>query len=390
MLPFTYYAPTRMIFGRDTHLTAGEVIASHGYKRVLLHYGGGHIKKTGLYDTVQASLAAAGLSVVELGGVQPNPVLSLVRQGMELCKSEHVELILAVGGGSVIDSAKAIATGVGMDCDPWPYFLKQGTPDKALPVGVMLTLSAAGSEMSASCVISNEDGQLKRGFSADTNRPLFSICNPELTHTVDKYQTACGIVDMMMHTAERFFSDAPPTPLTDELACALLKSVVRAGRVAFAEPNNYNARAELMWASSLSHNDLTGCGRKTTLAVHQLEHEVSGLFPQVAHGAGLAVLFPAWMRVVLPHKPERLAQFAHGVWDIAPSGDATADALAGIAATTAFFRDIEMPDSLSAWCITPDCFDELAEKCTHWGKRNIDGLVPMDKAMLLEILALAR
>jgi alcohol dehydrogenase YqhD (iron-dependent ADH family) len=383
MLPFQYYAPTKVFFGKDTHLKVGEIITQYGYKTILLHYGGGSIVKNGIYDQVTAALKAAGLRVVELGGVQPNPKLSLVREGVKLCKEQGVELVLAVGGGSVIDSAKAIANGAVCDIDPWEFSLKKQVPKSALPVGVILTLAASGSEMSSSCVITNEDGQLKRGFNSETNRPLFSILNPELTYTVSPYQTACGIVDIMMHTLERYFSNCPPTPLTDRIALALLKSVVEAGRAAMENPKDYEARAELMWAGSLSHNDLTSCGRSSYLAVHQLEHEVSGMFDSVAHGAGLAVLFPAWAKVVYPAAPQRFAQYAKEVWG-------EEDGLEGIQATQNYFTSIGMPSHLSEFGIGEDSFEAMAEKCTAGGTITIGGLMGLNKEKLLEILHLAK
>ena len=262
MLNFEFYAPTRVYFGRGEEKRVGEIVKKYGFHKVLIHYGGGSVIRSGLLDTVKTSLDAAGIAHVELGGVQANPVLSLAKKGIELCLQEDVDLILAVGGGSVIDSSKCIADGVGdPEHDPWKFFLKKAVPEKALPVATILTLAASGSEMSASCVITNEDGGLKRGFNSDTHRPLFSILNPELTFTVNEFQTGCGTVDIMMHTMERYFTKTNDVDLTDRIAEGLLKSVIEAGRVVHRNPQDYEARATLMWAGSLSHNDLTGAGR---------------------------------------------------------------------------------------------------------------------------------
>ena len=270
MIPFEFYTPTKIFFGPDKENQVGEIIKSYGYKKILLHYGGGSIRRSGLYDRVIQALGQCQIQYVELGGVEPNPKLSLVRKGVALCKREKVELVLAVGGGSTIDSAKAIAVGACCDADPWEFSSKRLTPEHALPVGTILTLAASGSEMSSSAVITNEDGLLKRGYNSDFNRPLFSILNPKLTYTVSKFQTGCGIVDIMMHTLERYFTLSTDVDLSDRLAEGLLQSVIRAGRVAIDHPEDYEARATLMWAGSLSHNDLTGAGRQVSLDVHQL------------------------------------------------------------------------------------------------------------------------
>ena len=298
MQNFTFHTPTKVFFGKDTEKQVGEIIKSYGFSKVLFHYGSGSIKKSGLYDTVVNSLQENGIRFVELGGVEPNPKLSLARKAAELARTEQVDLILAVGGGSVLDSAKAAAAGAYYGCDPWEFSSKKRVPEKAIPVGTILTLAASGSEMSDSCVITNEDGWLKRGFNAPSNRPLFSIMNPELTYTVSKYQTGCGIVDIMMHTLERYFSLNGENPLSDALAEGLLKTVAEAGRRAIENPADYEARATLMWAGSLSHNGLTGCGKTFMMRCHQLEHELSGAYDRVAHGAGLAVLFPAWAKYI--------------------------------------------------------------------------------------------
>lgn len=391
MQNFEFYTPTRVIFGRETHHSVGDIIAGYGYRKVLLHYGGGSIKKNGTYDAVTASLERAGIGYVELGGVEPNPKLSLAKKGIELCRQEAIELVLAVGGGSAIDSAKMIAVGACNEGDPWEFSMKKRTPSGALPVGVVLTLSASGSEMSSSCVITNEEAQLKRGYTTPYHRPLFAICNPELTYTVSRFQTGCGIVDIMMHTMERYFSNSPDTDLTDRIAEGLLKSVVDAGKVAVERPEDYEARATLMWASSLSHNDLTGLGREVFMVCHQLEHELSGMYDRVAHGAGLSVVWPAWAKYVYTRAPKRFAQYANRVWGceldrVHPERTA----LEGILATEEYFRSIGMPVRLSELEVDGEGFEEMAEKCTLWGGRTLPGYVVLDKKEIIDIFEMAK
>lgn len=376
MLDFLYYAPTKVHFGREKHKEVGKIIREYGFGTIMLQYGKGSIKKSGLYDEVISSLTENGIKVIEMGGVEPNPKLSFVREAIQVAREHQVEMILAVGGGSVLDSSKYTVAGVANDCDVWDFPTRKSSPKAALPVGCILTIAAAGSEMSSSAVISNTELNLKRGFNSDFNRCLFAICNPELTYTVDQYQTACGIVDIMAHTMERYFTDCPPTDLTDRLAEGILKSVIRAGRILQENPEDYDARADMMWASSLSHNDLTGCGRENALCVHQLEHALSGEFDQIAHGAGLAVLFPAWARYVYRHNISRFAQFARRVWDISETDDEKA-ALSGISAMEAFFREIKMPLFLREFGIASDCTDRLAELCTFGKKRTIKSYIEL-------------
>ena len=369
---FVFHTPTKVFFGKRQEEKAGEIIRSYGFSKVLLHYGSRSVKENGLYDRVVQALKASGVSFVELGGVEPNPKLSLARQAARLAREEQVELILAVGGGSVLDSAKAAAAGAYYDCDPWEFSVKKRIPEKALPVGAILTLAASGSETSDSCVITNEETWLKRGFNAPCNRPLFSIMDPELTYTVGKFQTGCGIVDIMMHTLERYFSANGENPLTDALAEGLLKTVIAAGRQAIACPEDYEARATLMWAGSLSHNSLTGCGKTFVMRCHQLEHELSGMYDRVAHGAGLSVLFPAWAKYIYRHNISRFAQYAVNVWG-APMDFEHPErtALQGIAATESYFREIGMPVRLSELEVDSSGIDEMAEKCTYFGKRTL-------------------
>lgn len=389
MLNFQFHTPTEVIFGKDTHKAVGETVKKYGFYKVMLHYGGGSVKKNGVYDVVTKSLADAGIEVVDFGGVEPNPKLTFVEKGISVCKEEGVEMVLAVGGGSVIDSAKMIAIGTKYEGSVWDFYTGKAEPKDAMPVGVVLTHAAAGSEMSNSAVLTNEAGD-KRGYTHRLCRPLFAICNPELTYTVDKFQTGCGIVDMMMHTLERYFSKSPDTPVTDAVAEAVVKQVVIAGTQAILEPEDYEARANLMWASSIAHNGLTGCGRDVSLVCHQIEHEISGKYDFVAHGAGLSVIFPAWAEYVYKHNLPRFIQYATQVWDVSEDYDNPEDiAIQGIAETKAFFAEIGMPTRLSQLGIGAEAFEEMAEKCTRNGTRILPGYKPLGKQEIIDILKLA-
>lgn len=388
MLDFIYYAPTKVFFGKDKAKEVGKILKDYGIQRVLMLYGGGSIKKNGLYDTVTASLRESGICYAEKGGVEPNPKAEFVREAIDLAKRENAELILAVGGGSVIDAAKYTAIGVKNEGDIVDYPMGRRTVCGALPVATVLTHAAAGSEMSSSAVLSDLSTNMKRGIRGDFNRPLFSILDPTLTYTVSPYQTACGIVDMMMHTLERYFTDWPPTPLTDGIAESLLRSVIDAGRVAIAEPENYEARATLMWASSLAHNDLTGSGRANSLAVHQLEHALSGAYDSIAHGAGLAVLFPAWMRYVYRHAPARFASLARAVFAVSEENDEKA-AILGIEAMEKYFTAIGMPLCLRELGVKREDIPRLARLTTFDGGRTIHGIIDLDTERIADIFALA-
>lgn len=389
---FEFYTPTRMIFGRGTHLQVGKIVKEYGFKKVLVHFGGASARKTGLLDAVCSALEAEEIGYVQLGGVQANPTLSMAKKGIELCLAEKVDFVLAVGGGSVIDSAKCIADGAGSPgADVWKFFTKEAAPSGALPVGTILTLSASGSEMSASCVITNEENGLKRGFNSTTHRPLFSICNPELTYTVNRFQTGCGTVDIMMHTLERYMGGTTKeTPLTDRIAEGLLKSVVEAGAVADQDPENYEARATLMWAGSLSHNDLTSAGRAFMMQVHQMEHELSGMYPQIAHGAGLSALWPSWARYVCTAWPERFAQYAVRVWNLEMNFENPMETgLAGIKVTEDYFKSLDMPTNIRDLGVEPEKIDEMAEKCTNFGTRTLPGIKELGKTEMMEIYRMA-
>lgn len=384
MLNFTYYTPTKVYFGKDTHKNVGEIIKEYGYKKIMLQYGQGSIKKSGLYDEIMDSLTKNGIEVVEMGGVEPNPTLSFVHRAIQKAKEEKVEMILAVGGGSTLDSSKYTASGALYDGDVWDFPTRKSTVKAALPIGCILTISAAGSEMSSSAVITNEELNMKRGYNSDFNRCKFAICNPELSYSVSEYQTSCGIVDIMAHTMERYFSVCEDTDLTDRIAESVLKSVIDAGKVLMEKRDDYEARATLMWASSLSHNDLTGCGRDVVLAVHQLEHALSGEYEKIAHGAGLAVLFPAWAKYVYKENPARFAQWARRVWEVSEENDEKA-ALMGIEKMEEYFRFLKMPLSLREFDIPKDCTAKLAELCTFGKQREIKSYISLDYNKVKEI-----
>lgn len=373
MLNFEYYTPTKVVFGKDTEKQAGELVKAFGGTKVLVHFGGQSAKKSGLLDRICNSLEEAGLSYVTLGGVVPNPHLSKVYEGIELCKKEGVDFILAVGGGSVIDSGKAIGYGVANEGDVWDFYAKKRTAKACLPIGAVLTIAAAGSEMSNSSVITNEDGWLKRGYNDDVSRCKFAVMNPELTYTLPAYQTASGCVDILMHTMERYFTKAENTMLTDSVAEGLMRTVIYNAKVLAEDPENYDARAQVMWAGSLSHNGLTGCGTEGDWASHQLEHELGGMF-DVAHGAGLAAVWGSWARYVYKEKPARFAQFAANVFNIPwNSSNLEQMALDGIQAMEAFYRSIHMPTSLAELGVNPteEQIQELAKKCSFTGKRTV-------------------
>lgn len=394
MQNFTYCAPTKVIFGRGVESQIGTELRELGATRVLVHFGGGSVKKTGLLDKVIASLTEAGLSYVEFGGVEPNPKLSFIHKGIELGRAEKVDFILAVGGGSVIDSAKAIGVGLVTGNDPWQYASTGTHPERSevFPVGVVLTISAAGSEMSNSDVITNDliTPWVKQGITSETVRPLVAFLNPENTFTVSKFQTGCGIVDIMMHTLERYVTGQDECDLSERIAEALLVSVREAGRVAIAHPDNYEARATLMWASSLSHNDLTGCGKIRKFPVHKLEHPVSALHDSISHGAGLSVLFPAWAQFVMKYDIPKFAQLANRVWDCPMDFDhPERTALAGIEAMKRYFTEIGMPTHMSELGLTPDEYDAIIDLTTKGGTRPVKSYIDLGPDEIRAIYTLA-
>ena len=377
---FNYYTPTKVVFGRGTEEQVGELVRQQECKKVLVHYGSGSVKRSGLLDRICGSLDAAGIDYISLGGVVPNPRLSLVYEGIRICKEEGVDFILAVGGGSVIDSAKAIGYGVANEGDVWDFYEKKRQAKACLPIGVVLTISAAGSEMSDSSVITNEDGWLKRGYSSDLGRARFAVMDPELTMTLPKYQTASGCTDIMMHTMERYFNQVENMELTDGISEHLIRTVMKNARILMDHPDDYNARAEVMWAGSLSHNGLTGCGTDGgDWASHQLEHELGGMF-DVAHGAGLAAVWGSWARYVVDARPERFAQFAVNVMGVEKGTDDMETALRGIEAMEDFYRSVEMPVSIRELGVDPtdEQLHEMAEKCSHFRKRTIGCVKKLD------------
>ena len=312
---FTFYSPTYFVFGKDTEKEAGHYVKRFGGTKVLLHYGGGSVVRSGLLDRVKASLDEAGIAYAELGGVKPNPRSGKVYEGIELCRKENVDFILAVGGGSTIDSSKAIAVGVPYEGDFWDFFSGKAEVEKALPVASVLTIAAAGSEGSWGAVITHEDGMYKRAYNCEKMRPVFAIMNPELTMTLPPYQTASGCTDIMAHVFERYFTNTKDVEITDRLCEAILKTIIKELPKVLENPNDYEARANIMWAGTLAHNDICGVGREQDWASHNLEHELSALY-DCAHGAGLAVMFPAWMTYVMHHDVARFARFAVRVWGL--------------------------------------------------------------------------
>ena len=384
---FVYSCPTKIIFGKGTENLVGSEVSKYG-KKVLLHYGGGSIKKSGLYDRVLKSLKNEGLEIIELGGVQPNPRLSLVREGIDICRREKVDIILAVGGGSVIDSAKTIAAGVPYDGDVWDFFMERAEPEKRIPIGVVLTIAASGSESSNSAVITNEDGMYKKGFNSELLRPDFAILNPELTFSLPPHQTACGASDIMAHIMERYFTRVRDVELTDRLCEAALKTVINNTPVVLREPENYAARAEIMWTGTIAHNNLLDTGRIGDWASHKIELEISGLY-DLAHGAGLAIIFPAWMKYVYKNDIERFARFAVRVWDVESDFyDIEKVALEGIKKLENFFREIGLPVTLKEANIPHDRFDEMARKCTEMGP--VGNFIKLNKDDVLKILEISK
>lgn len=347
MLNFQYFTPTKVVFGKDAELKVGPLVKEEGCKKVLVHYGGQSAKKSGLLDRVCEALKDFDIDYVTLGGVVPNPHLSKVYEGIELCKKEGVDFILAVGGGSVIDSCKAIAYGLGNpEVDVWDLFTGKARPKACYPLGSVLTIAAAGSEMSNSCVITNEEGWYKKALDTDLARPKFAIMNPEITYTLPDYQTQCGCADIMMHTMERYFVLEDTMEITDKIAQDVMKNVMKYAKILKKGPENYEARAEIMWCGSLSHNGLTGCGTcGGDWATYLIEHELGGMF-DVAHGAGLAAVWGSWARYVMDEKPERFAQFAVDVMGVEESDDVKSTALKGIEAVEEFYRMIEMPTNM--------------------------------------------
>lgn len=370
MKDFNFYAPTEVVFGANSEEKTAELVRRHGGTKVLVHYGGESARRSGLLDKVCGLLSDAGIEYLVLGGVVPNPRLSKVHEGIELCRREGVDFIVAVGGGSVIDSSKAIGYGVNYDGDVWDFYMRKAVPQSCLPIGAVLTIPAAGSEMSDSSVITNEDGDVKLGCTSNLCRCKFAVMNPERTYTLPPYQTAAGVTDIIMHTLERYFSKDDDMTLVDNMAEALMRTMKDSVFAVLDNPGDYRNRAQIMWAGSLAHNDITGSRAAGDWATHQLEHELSGMF-DVTHGAGLAAVWPSWARYVYKENVSRFVRLAVNVMGV--ENDYTSPertALAGIAAMERFFRAIGMPVTIKELIgrdVTDDEIGEMVRKCSRGG-----------------------
>jgi alcohol dehydrogenase YqhD (iron-dependent ADH family) len=386
---FVFDYRTKVIFGRGTEDSVGAESSRYS-KKALLVYGGSSIKKSGLYDKVAKSLKTSGVEWSDLGGAQPNPRLKLVNEGIELCRKENIAFMLAVGGGSAIDTAKGIALGVPYGGDVWDFYVGKSTPEQALPVGVVLTIPAAGSETSMFSVITNEKECLKIGYGNDLIRPVFAIMNPELSYTLPAYQTACGCVDIMMHTMERYFTNVTDVELTDRLCEGLLKTMLDKSQRVLATPNDYSACAEIMWAGSISHNGLLETGRIGDFASHAIEHELGAIY-DIAHGAGLAIIFPAWCKYVFRRNMKRFIQFAVRVMNVEEDFEnPERTAFEGIDRLEKFFASLDMPTRLSQIGIGNDRWEEMAAKCTNGDTQKTGNFFPLGKQDVLGIFELCR
>ena len=387
MKDFEFSMPTKIIFGRGVEKKIGQEIKKYAQK-ILFHYGSGSIKKNGLYEQVLKSLRENDIGFVELSGVQPNPRLSLVQEGIRLCRENKIELILGVGGGSVIDSAKAIAIGVPHEGNVWDFYTKKATVTKALPVGAILTIPAAGSEASNGSVITNDSNDYKRPVESELIRPKFAFMNPETTFTLPAYQTSCGASDIMAHVMERYFTRVKNVDLTDRLCESVLKTMIKFTPIVLEEPENYDARAEIMWAGTVANNDLLTAGRQGDWGTHMIEHEISAIY-DIAHGAGLSIVFPAWMKYVYKSDLERFAQFATRVWNVDPDlFDLEQTALQGIRRLEQFYTQIKMPIRLSEINIGHDRFEEMGAKGVEFG--NPGNFLELRKEDIINILKLAQ
>ena len=389
MQNFTFQNATKIIFGKGAEDTVGAEVKKCG-KKVLLHYGGGSIIKTGLYDKVVKSLKSAGVDFIELGGVKPNPRISLIREGIEMCRKNGVDFILIVGGGSAIDSAKGIAAGVYYEGDVWDLYMRKGTVTKALPLGVILTIPAAGSETSQFSVVTNEEGWLKRDIGYEFLRPQFAILNPELPFTLPAYQVAAGATDIMAHLMERYFTNVRNVEFSDRLIEASLVTMINNVPKVLKNPRNYDAWAEVMWTGTQAHSDLLGMGRIGDWASHGIEHEISAIY-DIAHGAGLAIIFPAWMKYVMKHDVDLFVQFAVRVFKVEQDfRNPEATALAGIAKLEDFFRSIGMPVRFSDAGLGDESFKEMADKCTSGDTQKTGNFVQLGKEDVYKIYQLAK
>ncbi|MBO4652132.1 MAG: iron-containing alcohol dehydrogenase [Lachnospiraceae bacterium] len=392
MFGFRYFTPTKVVFGKDTEYQVADLIREFGGTKVLIHYGGGSVIRSGLLARVTKVLDDAGIAYVTLGGAVPNPHLTLVYEGIELCRKEGVDFLLAVGGGSAIDSAKAMGYGLANEGDVWDFYDYKRKAKGSVPLGVILTIAATGSEMSDSSVITKEEGLVKRGYSSDYGRPKFAILNPELTMTLPDYQTACGCTDIMMHTMERYFTNGGNMEITDAMAEGLLRTVKEQAKILAKDPNNYEARAEVMWAGSLAHNGLTGCGNDGgDWMTHKLEHELGGLY-DVAHGAGLAAIWGSWARYVYQNCLPRFKRFAINVMGVADEGSDEEIALRGIEAVEDFYREIKMPTNLRELGVkaTEEDLVLMAHKCAVGVGGEMGSARKLREEDMLEIYRMSR
>ncbi|MBQ1511230.1 MAG: iron-containing alcohol dehydrogenase [Selenomonadaceae bacterium] len=391
MQNFTFKSPTEIIFGRDAELQVAEKIRQYGGHRVFIVYGGGSVVKSGLLARVERCLTSSGLAFEVLGGVQPNPRLSFAREGVREALSCKADFILAIGGGSVIDTVKAIAHGVANPgTDIWDFWTGKVPLTKTIPFGSVLTIAAAGSETSDSAVLTNEELGKKAGLNSELNRPAIAFMNPELTFTLPKKQIACGICDIMMHTMERYFTSIKGNSVTDLVAEALIRNVIDNARIAIVNRKDYDAMSEIMWCGSISHNGVTELGRKKDFSVHKLGHELGGRF-DVTHGASLTALWGSWARYVYEDDPERFARYAERIWGI-DSGTAEERARAGIRKTEDFFREMDMPTNFTELGIgvqTEAVLEYLADMCTANGSNKIGCFHPIDKNAAIEIYRMA-
>ena len=385
---FQFYSPTEFIFGKETEAQAGEMVKKYGGKKVLLHYGGKSAANSGLLDKVKESLEDSKIEYVELGGVKPNPRDTLIYRGIDICRKEGIDFILSVGGGSCIDSAKAIALGVPYDGDFWDFYGSGKVVQKALPIGTILTIAAAGSEGSGASVVTKEDGWLKRDVSSDLLRPKFSILNPELTCSLPPYQTACGATDIMAHVFERYFTNTKEVEITDRLCEAVLMTMIKETPRVIADPGNYEARANIMWAGTVAHNDIVGVGRSQDWNSHAIEHELSALY-DVAHGAGLAVIMPAWMEFVYKHDIMRFAQAAVRIWGCEMNFiNPELTALEGIQCFRSFLSYIGMPINFEELGAREEDIPKLVEKMGI-GNGRTGGFVQLSSNDIIEIYRIA-
>jgi alcohol dehydrogenase YqhD (iron-dependent ADH family) len=393
MKDFTYYAPTEVVFGRNSEKQIPELVKRYGGTKVLIHYGGHSAEKSGLLSEVCSMLSDCGIPYVKLGGVVPNPRLSMVHKAISICRQEGVDFIIAIGGGSVIDSSKAIGYGVPYSGEVWDFFDSTNVPKACLPIGAVLTIPAAGSEMSDSCVITNEENELKRGVNSRLCRCKFAIMNPERTFTLPPFQTKCGAIDIMMHTMERYFSNEDDMTITDSIAEALMRTVKDSVFDVLKDPNDYRNRAQIMWAGSLSHNDLTGCGTIKDFGTHRLEHELSAMF-DVAHGAGLSAIWCSWARYVYQKHVSRFVRFAVNVMDV--TNDFTqpeATALKGIEAMENFYRSLDMPTNIHQLIgreISEAEIDTMVERCSWNGTRTVGNMQILEPTDMKAIYKMAK